>query len=73
MEEQFLIIQRNREVDSAACVTGKPVHAGGVRGREEATGLGVYIGVREFLNNEPILQKLGLTRGVKDKTFVIQG
>lgn len=39
--EQF----NQMEVDSAACVTGKPVHAGGVRGREEATGLGVYIGV----------------------------
>merc|ERR1711963_292789 len=39
-----------KTVDSAACVTGKPVHAGGIRGREEATGLGVYIGIREFLN-----------------------
>jgi len=67
--EQF----NTREVDSAACVTGKPVHSGGVRGREEATGLGVYYGVREFLNNESVVQKIGLTKGIKGKSIVIQG
>jgi len=67
--EQF----NSMDVDSAACVTGKPVHAGGIRGREEATGLGVFIGIREFLNNESVVQKIGLSKGVKDKTVVIQG
>jgi len=35
------------EIDAAGCVTGKPISLGGVRGRKEATGLGVFYGVRE--------------------------
>jgi len=67
--EQF----NSGNVDSAACVTGKAIHQGGVRGREEATGLGVFIGCREFLNSESVLQTTGLTKGLKGKTVSIQG
>ncbi len=38
---------RPGEIDALGCVTGKPITQGGVRGRREATGLGVYFGVRE--------------------------
>jgi len=62
-----------QDVDSMACVTGKPIHAGGIRGRTEATGLGVYYGIREFLNYDEVLSKTGLTRGIKGKSIVIQG
>jgi glutamate dehydrogenase (NAD(P)+) len=40
------------ELDAAGCVTGKPVTQGGVRGRREATGLGVFYGIREVLMME---------------------
>merc|ERR1712100_819604 len=45
----------------------------GIGGREEATGLGVYYGIREFLNYPSVYEKLGLSKGVKGKTVVIQG
>jgi len=61
------------EIDGAGCVTGKPITQGGVRGRKEATGLGVFIGIREVLNMEDVMKKLGLTTGVKGKTVVVQG
>ena len=61
------------EVDAAACVTGKPVSQGGVRGRKEATGLGVYYGIREVCNMAGVMEKLGLTAGVEGKTVVVQG
>jgi glutamate dehydrogenase (NAD(P)+) len=61
------------EIDSAGCVTGKPITQGGVRGRKEATGLGVFYGIREVCLMEDIMQKQGLAVGVAGKTIVVQG
>ena len=58
---------------SPACVTGKPVTQHGVNGREEATGRGVYYGIRECLNVEDDMKKIGLTPGLAGKTMIIQG
>ncbi len=64
---------RPGEIDAAGCVTGKPVTQGGVRGRREATGLGVFFGHREVCNMPEIMKKLGLTTGVEGKRIVVQG
>ena len=61
------------EIDAAGCVTGKPVTQGGVRGRKEATGLGVFFGIREVCNMPDVMEKLGLTTGVVGKTVIVQG
>ncbi len=60
-------------VDGMACVTGKPVSQGGVRGRREATGLGVFYGIREVCNMPDMMGKLGLSVGVEGKRVVVQG
>lgn len=64
---------RPGEIDAAGCVTGKPVTQGGVRGRREATGLGVFYGLREVCNMPDVMKKLGLTTGVIGKRVIIQG
>jgi glutamate dehydrogenase (NAD(P)+) len=64
---------RPGEIDALGCVTGKPVTQGGVRGRREATGLGVYYGIREVCHIEDVMKKLGLETGVEGKTVVVQG
>ena len=61
------------DVDAMGCVTGKPVSQGGVRGRTEATGLGVFYGLRELCNTAEDMAKLGLSVGVKDKKVIVQG
>lgn len=61
------------EIDAAGCVTGKPVTQGGVRGRKEATGLGVFYGIREVCNMEDIMSRQGLPVGIAGKTVVVQG
>ncbi len=61
------------EVDALACITGKPVTQGGVRGRTEATGLGIYYGVREAVSIEEDMTRLGLTTGIKGKKVIVQG
>lgn len=61
------------EIDALGCVTGKPVTQGGVRGRREATGLGVFFGIREVCNIPDVMKKLELPLGVENKTVVVQG
>jgi glutamate dehydrogenase (NAD(P)+) len=61
------------EIDSAACVTGKPESQSGIRGRTEATGRGVYYGIRQFFSYADDCKALGLTPGIAGKTMVIQG
>jgi glutamate dehydrogenase (NAD(P)+) len=61
------------DIDAAGCVTGKPVTQGGVRGRTEATGLGVFYGIREVCNMPDVMAKQGLGVGVEGKTVVVQG
>jgi len=61
------------DLNSLACVTGKPVGQGGVRGRTEATGKGVFYGIREACRYEKDMNRLGLDVGVEGKSIVIQG
>lgn len=63
----------NSDVDGMAAVTGKPVTQGGVRGRKEATGLGVYFTVREFLKYQEIKEKTGLIDGLLNTKIIVQG
>src|SRR5690606_26501882 len=61
------------ELDALGCVTGKPVSSGGIRGRMEATGRGVFYGVREICSIAEDMKALGLSTGVQGKRVVIQG
>jgi glutamate dehydrogenase (NAD(P)+) len=61
------------DLNAMACVTGKPVGQGGVRGRTEATGRGVYYGIREACSFEADMERLGLAPGVEGKSVVVQG
>ena len=64
---------RPGELDALGCVTAKPVSAGGIRGRVEATGRGVFYGVRELCSIAEDMKALGLTTGLAGKRIVIQG
>lgn len=63
----------DEDLNTLACVTGKPVGQGGVRGRTEATGRGVYYGIREACEYEGDMKEVGLTPGIDGKSVVIQG
>ncbi|MEY3369261.1 MAG: hypothetical protein RI973_2416 [Bacteroidota bacterium] len=64
---------RENELDAAGCVTGKPVNQYGIRGRTEATGRGVFYGLRQACDIEDDMKKLGLTPGIAGKKIVVQG
>jgi glutamate dehydrogenase (NAD(P)+) len=61
------------QLDALACVTGKPVTQGGIRGRKEATGRGVFYALREACSHRDEMEAIGLTPGIEGKRVVIQG
>ncbi len=61
------------DINAEACVTGKPVSMGGIRGRVEATGRGVFFGIREACRNAADMKSLGLSTGLEGKRVVVQG
>jgi glutamate dehydrogenase (NAD(P)+) len=60
-------------IDALGCVTGKPVTQGGVRGRAESTGRGVYFALREAVCYPEDMAPLGIPPGVGGKRVVVQG
>lgn len=65
--------QLRPELDALGCVTGKPVPFGGIRGRTEATGLGVFYGIRQACSEESEMRARGLEPGLGKKRVVVQG
>jgi glutamate dehydrogenase (NAD(P)+) len=61
------------QLDAFGCVTGKPVTQGGVRGRKEATGRGLFFALREACNEPEEMKRLGMSRGMDGKRIVVQG
>ena len=61
------------DINARGCVTGKPVHFGGVEGRIEATGRGVQFGLREFFRNQADVKEAGLEGTLEGKSIIIQG
>ena len=64
---------RPGEIDALGCVTAKPISQGGIRGRTEATGRGVFFGVREMVSIAEDMKALGLSTGLGGKRVVVQG
>lgn len=60
-------------LNGMGCVTGKPVAQGGIRGRTEATGKGVFYGIREMCSVPEDMQALGLPTGLEGKRVIVQG
>ncbi len=61
------------DINGRACVTGKPPHAGGIKGRVEATGRGVQYALREFFRHPEDVARARLTGGLAGKRVIVQG
>ncbi|MAY87566.1 MAG: glutamate dehydrogenase [Pseudooceanicola sp.] len=61
------------DINSRACVTGKPINAGGIQGRTEATGRGVQYALREFFRDPRDVEMAGMSGDLDGKTVIVQG
>ena len=61
------------DINARACVTGKPINAGGIAGRVEATGRGIQYALREFFRHPRDVTMATLSGNLDGKNIVIQG
>ena len=61
------------DINARACVTGKPINAGGIQGRTEATGRGVQFALREFFRHPEDIKAASLSGKLDGKRVIVQG
>ena len=61
------------DINGKACVTGKPLNAGGIAGRIEATGRGIQYALREFFRHPEDVILTNLEGSLNGKKVIIQG
>jgi len=64
---------RPEDINYRGCVTGKPLHSGGIVGRTEATGRGIEEVIREVFRHKDVVKEFKLKDELKDNSIVIQG
>jgi len=64
---------RPDDINHVACVTGKSVNHGGIKGRLEATGKGVCEALKEFFRHNDEVKKNNLAPNLSDQRIIIQG
>ena len=64
---------RPDDINHMACVTGKSVDHGGIKGRLEATGRGVCEALKEFFRHPEEVQRAGVNKELSDQNIIIQG
>lgn len=73
IKDQYQKVKGEFDIHYNGCSTGKHIKHGGIAGREESTGLGVYYCIRSLLNNGTFVKKIGMKKGIKGHSFCVQG
>ena len=73
IKDTYMNVKGETDINAEGCCTGKFISQGGIAGRAESTGFGVYYAVRELLNTQFFVDRCHLDLGIKDKTFIVQG
>lgn len=73
MKDTYQKYYGHLDINAAGCVTGKALNQGGISGRKESTGLGVFFVTKCILENPILAKELGVKPGIKGKTFTVQG
>jgi glutamate dehydrogenase (NAD(P)+) len=72
IKDTYQSVKGETDINSNGCCTGKYIGQGGIAGRTESTGLGVYYCIRELLNTKTFTDKCGdPILGISGKTFTV--
>mmetsp|Transcript_40253 Transcript_40253/g.94233 ORF Transcript_40253/g.94233 Transcript_40253/m.94233 type:complete len:520 (+) Transcript_40253:247-1806(+) len=73
MKDTYTMLYGMHDLSSSGVVTGKAIAAGGIDGRTEATGLGVFMATKEFLDSDEFCTRHKISHGIAGKTVIVQG
>lgn len=71
IKDTYQHVNGETDINAEGCCTGKYIRQGGIAGRTESTGLGVYYAIRELLNDNTFYEKIGEEKGIAGKSFII--
>jgi len=63
IKDTYQQIKGEQDINSEGCCTGKFIQQGGIKGRAESTGLGVFYAIKELLTTQSFVDKCGMTLG----------
>ena len=72
MKSAYQSFMGNKDINSDGCVTGKSLNQGGIEGRVESTGYGVFLCVKDLLKDSCLMNKYKLPLGLEGKKFIVQ-
>ena len=73
IKDTYMNVKGEQDINAEGCCTGKFIAQGGINGRSESTGLGVYYAIREMTSYKSFTDRVDLPKGIKGRTFVVQG
>lgn len=74
IKDTYQNVRGETDINYEGCATGKYIAQGGIAGRTESTGLGVYYCIRELLQTQSFIDKVNDPKlGIAGKTFTVQG
>ena len=71
IKDMYVSLRGEIDINAEGCCTGKYISQGGIQGRTESTGLGIFYGTKELLTMNSFLKKSGLTYGVEGKKIIV--
>lgn len=73
MKDAYSKFAGHLDINASGCVTGKAINQGGIPGRTESTGLGVFYATREILEDTEFCLQNNIPPGLRGKSVIIQG
>jgi glutamate dehydrogenase (NAD(P)+) len=73
IKDTYCFLMGEKEINAAGCATGKYISQGGISGRTESTGLGVFHVLNTLLNEDSFTDRCGMNTGMRGKKIIVQG